>query len=79
MVKKADGPVRLCADFSTGLNTALEDHQYPLPVPDDLFTIFNGRTCFVKLDLTEAYLQVEVSKAARELLTIICIVDYSNL
>ena len=60
----------LCADFSTGLNTALEDHQYPSPTPDDLYTILNGGTCFAKLDLTEAYLQVEVAATSRELLTI---------
>ena len=70
VVKKADGSIRLCADFSIGLNAALEDHQYPLPTPDDLYTILNGGTCFAKLDLTEAYLQVEVAATSRELLTI---------
>ena len=70
VVKKADGSIRLCADFSTGFNVALEDHQYPLPTPDDLYTILNGGTCFAKLDLTEAYLQVEVAAISWELLTI---------
>ena len=75
VVKKADGSIRLCVDFSTGLNAALEDHQYPLPTPDDLYTILNGGSCFAKSDLTEAYLQVEVAATSRELLTI---VDYFN-
>ena len=70
VVKKADGSIWLCANFSTGLNAALEDHQYPLPTPDDLYTILNGGTCFAKLDLTEVYLQVEVAATSRELLTI---------
>ena len=51
-------------------NAALEDHQYQPPIPEDIFTILNGGTCFAKLDLTEAYLKVEVSAASRELLTI---------
>ena len=70
VVKKADDSIRLCADFSTGLNATLEDHQYPLPTPDDLYTIINGGTCFAKLNLTEAYLQVEVAATSRELHTI---------
>ena len=70
VVKKADGSFWLCADFSTGLYAALEGHQYPLPVLEDIFTRLNGGTCFAKLDLTEAYLQVEVSATPRELLTI---------
>ena len=70
VVKKANGSIRLCADFSTGLNAALEDHQYPLPTSDDLYTILNGGTCFAKLDLTEAYLLVVVAATSSELLTI---------
>ena len=37
-----------------------------MPIPDDLYTILNGGTCFAKLDLTE----VEVAATSRELLTI---------
>lgn len=70
MVKKANGKVRLCADFSTGLNDALDIHQYPLPAPEDLFTKLNGGTCFAKLDLADAYFQIEVDEDSKNLLTI---------
>ena len=52
------------------LNGATEKHQYPLPVPEDLFTKLNGGKYFAKLDLSDAYLQVEVDPDFRELLTI---------
>ncbi|CAH8567690.1 unnamed protein product [Schistosoma mattheei] len=70
VIKKANGTIRICADFSTGLNAALEQHHYPLPVPADLFTMLNGGKFFAKLDLADAYLQVEVAEDSRELLTI---------
>ena len=62
MVKKANGKVRVCADFSTGLNDALDIHQYSLPALEDFFTKINGGTCFAKLDLADAYLQMEVDE-----------------
>ncbi|KAK4471021.1 hypothetical protein MN116_000004, partial [Schistosoma mekongi] len=70
VIKKANDTIRICADFSTGLNAALEQHHYPLPVPADLFTMLNGGKFFAKLDLADAYLQVEVADECRELLTI---------
>ena len=30
--------IRVCADFSTGLNDCLMDHSYPFPSPEDIFT-----------------------------------------
>ncbi|EYC07744.1 hypothetical protein Y032_0069g372 [Ancylostoma ceylanicum] len=70
VVKKANGSLRLCADFSTGLNDALMLHQHPLPTPDDVFTKLNGGTTFTQIDFADAYLQIELDDAAKELLTI---------
>ena len=70
VVKKPNGMVRICGDFSTGLNNALETHQYPLPVPEDLFAKLNGGKFFSKIDFSDAYLQVEVHESCREFLTI---------
>lgn len=69
-VRKANGTVRLCGDFSTGLNSSLQTHQYPLPVPEDLFAKLNGCKVFSKIDLSDAYLQVPVDESCKEYLTI---------
>ena len=56
VVKKANGTLPICADFSTGLNAALEMHQFPLPVPEDVFTKLNGGKYFAKHDFSDTYL-----------------------
>ncbi|XP_062558508.1 uncharacterized protein K02A2.6-like [Armigeres subalbatus] len=70
VVKKPGGKVRICADYSTGLNAALEANHYPLPVPDDIFTKLNKCRYFSVIDLSDAYLQVEVDDDSKQLLTI---------
>ncbi|KFD63475.1 hypothetical protein M514_08570 [Trichuris suis] len=69
-VRKRDGRLRLCADFSTGLNDALEMHQYPPPTPEDIFSTLNGGTVFSQIDFSDAYLQIEVSEESKELVTL---------
>ena len=45
-VEKKSGEIRVCADFSRGLNAALEDFHYPLPSPEEVFTKLNGGSFF---------------------------------
>ncbi|XP_041767824.1 uncharacterized protein K02A2.6-like [Anopheles merus] len=69
-VRKPNGRVRICADYSTGLNKALEPNHYPLPTPEEIFAQLNGSTVFSIVDLSDAYLQLEVDDDSKKLLTI---------
>ncbi|CAI2321053.1 unnamed protein product [Caenorhabditis sp. 36 PRJEB53466] len=69
-VRKADGDTRMCADFKTGLNEALEDEDHPIPTPEDVFATLNGGTVFSTVDLKDAYLQIELAEESKELLTV---------
>ncbi|VDL88737.1 unnamed protein product [Schistocephalus solidus] len=60
-VSKATGKVRIWTDFSTCPNAALDTHQYPLPMPEDLFSKFNWGCCFAQLHLSDAYLHIETA------------------
>ena len=40
-VKKKSNQIQICADFSTGLNDALQYHLYPLPSPEESFNKLN--------------------------------------
>ncbi|XP_039451777.1 uncharacterized protein K02A2.6-like [Culex pipiens pallens] len=70
VVRKPNGSVRICADFSTGLNSCLEPNQYPLPLPEDIFAKMAGCKLYSHIDLSDAYLQVEVDPKDQHLLTI---------
>ncbi len=69
-VTKPSGAMRLCGDYKVSLNKQIEVDSYPLPRPEELFAQLAGGKTFTKIDLSEAYLQVEVDEATRELLTI---------
>lgn len=70
VVKKKNGQLRICADYSTGLNNALEPNKYPLPTPDQIFAKFAGKKVFSTIDLSDAFFQVEVDDESKKLMTI---------
>ncbi|XP_055524749.1 uncharacterized protein K02A2.6-like [Wyeomyia smithii] len=71
VVRKSDNvSVRICGDYSTGLNNALESDAHPLPHPDDIFADLAGCRYFSQLDFSDAYLQVEIEEESQKYLTI---------
>ncbi|XP_055623545.1 uncharacterized protein K02A2.6-like [Toxorhynchites rutilus septentrionalis] len=70
VVRKANGNIRICGDYSTGLNNALQPHQYPLPLPQDIFIKLAHCKIFSIIDMSESYLQVGVDESSSMLLTI---------
>ncbi|KFD47385.1 hypothetical protein M514_11748 [Trichuris suis] len=70
VVNKRNGPFRISADFSTGINDALQLHQYPLPLPEDIITILNVGAFFSCIDFADAYLQIEVDEQSGQLITV---------
>ena len=70
VVKKANGSLRICGDYKVSINEALIVDQYPLPLPEDLFATLEGGALFTKLDLSQAYLQLELDVDSRDLVTI---------
>ena len=69
-VKKRDGSIRLCGSYDLTVNVASELETYPLPRVEELFAVLSGGQKFTKIDLKEAYLQLELDEKSREFTTI---------
>ena len=69
-VRKPNGKIRICGDYSTGLNDVLESHAFPLPLPKDLFNKCGRSVYYTHFDVSDAYLQCEVDEVSKEILTI---------
>ena len=70
VVRKANGTIRICGDYSTGLNDSLHPHEYPIPTPEQIFASLANTRLFTQLDLSDAYLQVEMDDNSKALLAI---------
>ena len=69
-VRKPDGSIRICADYSSTLNKASKLEQHPLPTIEEMMTKLSGGQKFTKLDLSQAYHQLELSPESRPYTTI---------
>ncbi len=69
-VPKQDGSVRICGDFKGTINPTLQAEQYPLPRIEDIFVHLAGGKTFSKIDLRQAYHQIELEEESKKYLTI---------
>ena len=69
-VVKSDGSIRICGDFKRTVNKSTRTEIYPLPRIEELFTCLSGGQTFTTLDLSHAYLQLELEEDSQELVTI---------
>lgn len=69
-VVKPNGDIRICGDFKVTINPQLDIPEHPLPIPNDLLAMLNGGKTFSKLDLSQAYTQVELDEESKDFVVI---------
>ena len=69
-VVTTDGSLRICGDYKLTVNSAATLDSYPLPRIDDVLASMTGAKVFSKLDLSHAYLQLQLEEESKEFVTI---------
>ena len=69
-VPKGDNSVRICGAYKTTVNPQLKIDQYPLPRIHDIFASLAGGQRFSKIDMRQAYHQLELDDNSKSYLTI---------
>lgn len=64
-VLKSDGSIRVCGDYKVTVNKAVKLDSYPIPKLDDLFSSLAGGSIFSKLDMSQAYCQLELDEESK--------------
>ena len=70
VVRKLTGKVRICGDFKVTVNPVLKSDTHPFPLPEELFHKLNQGCKFSKIDLADAYLQIELEDKSKEVVVI---------
>ncbi|XP_028417254.1 uncharacterized protein LOC114541657 [Dendronephthya gigantea] len=68
VVPKRDDKIRLCVDMRVA-NTAIQRTRHPIPTLEAVSIELNGARFFSKLDLTQAYHQLELNAASQGITT----------
>ena len=69
--KRDTKDVRLCGDYKVTINPVIREDKFPLPRVDDIFVKMTGGKIFSKIDLKNAYLQMELEETSKQYITII--------
>ena len=68
--KDPGGPIRICGDYKITVNSVAPLDNYPIPNTNEQLATLAGGSKFSKIDLSQAYQQVELDDASKELLTV---------
>ena len=62
--------LRICGDYSVGVNDQLEDHRHPIPLPEELMQKLGGGFGYTKIDLADAYNQIKLAPESQRRLAL---------
>lgn len=69
-VPKKSGEIRICGDYKVTINPYLDIEKYNLPKIEELLAKLDNGAEFSKLDLSQAYQQLEIAEEHRKYTTI---------
>ena len=67
--RKKNGALRLCVDLKVLINGKVMDEDYPIPDMETIFHNLHGASYFGKIDLSDAYYQIELDEEAKKICT----------
>ncbi|XP_054279059.1 uncharacterized protein K02A2.6-like [Macrosteles quadrilineatus] len=70
VIPKANGSVRICADYKVTVNQQLHDSRYPIPRIEDILNKMRNGNYFCTLDIYKAYLHLSVDSESSKIQTI---------
>lgn len=70
ILKSGGQDVRICGDYKLTINQVSALDRYPVPRVEDLLSSLAGGKAFTKLDLSNAYQQMELDDEAKQYTTI---------
>ena len=68
--KDPSGSIRICGDYKITVNSVAPLDNYPIPNTSEQLATLAGGHRFSKIDLSQAYQQVELDEPSKELLTV---------
>ena len=68
--RKKSGELRLCVELKVHIKGKVMDEDYPIPDMETIFHNLHGASYFGKIDLSDAYYQIELDEEAKDISTI---------
>ena len=65
-VVKQDGTVRICGNYKCTVNQVSKLDNYPIPKAEELLATLAGGNRFSKLDMSQAYQQLELEEGSKK-------------